>query len=114
MGEYLGVDSLLQSTLKTVCDNVERLRFTGKAETFITFQIVTSTEAYHADDENGGTEYNYRFDIYSKSDYIALLRRAVKALREAGFYGVSIDPEVYESDTGYYHVPVEIKFMEVA
>lgn len=107
------VDSLLKTTLETVCPNVERLRFTGKAQTFITFQIVTSREVDHADDENGGTEYFYRFDLYSKTDYIALLRRAINALKSAGFYGISIDPEVFENDTGFYHVPVEIKFLEV-
>jgi len=34
-------------------------------------------------------------------------------LKEAGFYGITVDPEVFENETGYYHVPVEIKYMEV-
>ena len=33
--------------------------------------------------------------------------------KAAGFYGITINAEVYEQDTGYYHVPVEIKYMEV-
>ena len=35
------------------------------------------------------------------------------ALKVAGFYAITIDAETYEQDTGYYHVPVEIKYMEV-
>jgi len=35
------------------------------------------------------------------------------ALKAAGFYAITIDAETYEQDTGYYHVPVEIKYMEV-
>ena len=65
-----------------------------------------------ADDEMHGTEYTYRVDIYSKRDYIALLRRAKQALKAAGFYGLVIDPEVYEQDTGFYHVPIEAKYYE--
>ena len=65
-----------------------------------------------ADDETHGTEYTYRVDIYSKRDYIALLRRAKQALKAAGFYGLVIDPEVYEKDTGFYHVPIEAKYYE--
>ena len=65
-----------------------------------------------ADDETHGTEYTYRVDIYSKRDYIALLRRVKQALKAAGFYGLVIDPEVYERDTGFYHVPIEAKYYE--
>ena len=65
-----------------------------------------------ADDEMHGTEYTYRVDIYSKRDYIALLRRVKQALKAAGFYGLVIDPEVYEQDTGFYHVPIEAKYYE--
>ena len=65
-----------------------------------------------ADDETHGTEYTYRVDIYSKRDYIALLRRVKQALKAAGFYGLVIDPEVYEQDTGFYHVPIEAKYYE--
>lgn len=35
------------------------------------------------------------------------------ASKAAGFYAITIDAETYEQDTGYYHVPVEIKYMEV-
>ena len=34
-------------------------------------------------------------------------------MKAAGFYAITIDAETYEQDTGYYHVPVEIKYMGV-
>jgi hypothetical protein len=40
------------------------------------------------------------------------LRRVKQALKAAGFYGLVIDPEVYEQDTGFYHVPIEAKYYE--
>ena len=100
------VDCLLKSTLDALCPNVARLFFRGKAGTYITYQLVSSEDMAAADDETHGTEYTYRVDIYSKRDYIALLRRVKQALKAAGFYGLVIDPEVYEQDTGFYHVPI--------
>ena len=38
--------------------------------------------------------------------------RTAQALKAAGFYGLVIDPEVYEQDTGFYHVPIEAKYYE--
>ena len=106
------VDGLLKTTLDALCPNVARLFFRGKAGTYITYQLVSSEDMAAADDEMHGTEYTYRVDIYSKRDYIALLRRAKQALKAAGFYGLVIDPEVYEQDTGFYHVPIEAKYYE--
>lgn len=106
------VDALLKGTLNTLCAHVARLFFRGKVKTFMTYQLVLSSDMAPADDEMQATEYTYRVDIYSKADYISLLRRTKQALAAAGFYGIVVDPEVYEEDTGYYHVPIEAKFYE--
>lgn len=58
-------------------------------------------------------EFTYQVHVYSKTDYIDILQRLKTALKAAGFYAITIDAETYEQDTGYYHVPVEIKYMEV-
>lgn len=111
--DEITVDSILKSTLDTLNVPVERLLYKGNASTFIIFQLVYSHETGFADDDSTGTEYTYRVDIFSKNDYISLLRRTIQALKEAGFYGITVDPEVFENETGYYHVPIEIKYMEV-
>lgn len=107
------VDALLKSTLDSLCENVARIYFDGKACTFITYQLVYSQGIESADDSVSGTEYTYRVDIYSQKDYMSLLSRTKKALRGAGFYGIITDPEVFERDTKYYHVPIELKFHEM-
>lgn len=109
----MNVDSLLKTTLEGLGVPVERLKYGGKAKTFITYQLVVGREVHFADDDNEAEEYTYRADIYSRVDYIALMRNTKRTLKEAGFYGITFDPEVYEESTGYYHVPVEFKFMEV-
>lgn len=109
----MNADSLLKTTLEGLGVPVERLKYDGKAETFITYQLVVGRDAHFADDDSEAEEFTYRVDIYSKLDYIALLRRLKTAVKAAGFYAITFDPEVFESDTGYYHIPVEIKYMEV-
>lgn len=107
------VDSVLKSALDTLGVPVERLRYTGKASTFITFQLVLGRHTGFADDDNEGAEYIYRVDIFAKGNFVALLRQTVRALKDAEFYGITVNPEVYEDDTGYNHVPIEIKYLEV-
>lgn len=109
----MNVDALLKTTLEGLGYPVERLKYDDKAKTYITYQLVVGRDVHFSDDENGAEEFTYRVDIYSRGDYIALMRSAKRALKEAGFYGITFDPEVFEENTGYYHVPVEIKFMEV-
>lgn len=106
------VDALVKSTLAALCPNVARLLYRGKAGTFFTYQLVLSQDRDAAEDEMQGTEYIYRVDLYSKRDYIALLRRTKRALKAAGFYGIVIDPETYETDTGFYHIPIECRYYE--
>ena len=93
------VDTLVKTTLEKLGYPVERLIYTGKAETFITYQIVVGLDTHFSDDESGAEEFTYRADIYSRVDYIALMRSAKRALKEAGFYGITFDPEVFERMT---------------
>ena len=109
----MNVDSVLKATLQTFGYPVSRLMYKGRAETFFTYQLVVGKDSNFTDDESSATEYIYRVDLYSKKDYIDLLKRLKTELKAAGFYGVTFDPEVYEQDTGYFHIPVEIKYMEV-
>ena len=55
----------------------------------------------------------YQIHIYSKTDYFAILQQMKAALKAADFYGWTIDAETFEQDTGYYHITVQIKYMEV-
>ena len=109
----MDVDSTLKALLDKLGVPVARLKYSGKANCFIVFQLVVGRDTFFSDDEEGAQEFTYQVHIYSKNDYFELLQRLKKALKEAGFYGITIDAETYEQDTGYYHIPVEIKYMEV-
>ena len=107
------VDTILKSALEGLGVPVERLQMQkkDKPETYITYQLLYSRERAHADDDNEAEEIGYRVDIYAKADYIALLINLKQALKAAGFFGTSVDPEMFERDTGYYHIPIETKII---
>lgn len=107
------VDSLLKAELEKLGVPVERLKYGGKAACFIVYQLVVGRDTFFSDDEEGAQEFMYQVHVYSKTDYIDILSRLKTALKAAGFYAITIDAETYEQDTGYYHIPVEIKYMEV-
>ena len=107
------VDSLLKAELEKLGVPVERLKYGGKAACFIVYQLVVGRDTFFSDDEEGAQEFTYQVHVYSKTDYVDILQRLKTALKAAGFYAITIDAETYEQDTGYYHVPVEIKYMEV-
>ncbi len=107
------VDSILKTTLEGLGVPCERLKYSGTADTFIVFQLVLGQEVDYSDDDTSKTEYVYQIHIYSKNDYIPLLKKAKKALKEAGFFDVTINPEIYEAETGFYHIPLEVNYLEV-
>lgn len=102
---------ILDKALKALRHPVARLFYKGKASTYFTFQFILGTPTAFADDDNTATESTWRVDLYTKCDYTDLLPKVIDALKAAGFYGVTVDTEQYEQDTGFYHVSIEIKFL---
>ena len=112
-GQAEGVDILLKSTLDTLGVPVERLKFSGAADTYIIFHLINADESEHADDEPLTHEHQYRIDFYAKGNYTALVRQARKALRAAGFYDNSVNAEFFESSTGYNRISLNSFYLEV-
>lgn len=102
----------LNTALKGLGKPVSRLIYKGKAETYFTFQTVISQPSGYADDESTHTLHTFRVDLYTKKDFTALLSDTITALKQAGFTISSVDAEIYENDTGFYHVPITINVME--
>ena len=106
------VDALLMSTLLSLDVPVERIRYTGEADTYITFQIINGQDDAFSDDDSDAYEHYYGADIYSKGNYIALLTRTKLKLKEAGFYNITVDAETYEKDTRFNHISLSFRFLE--
>lgn len=84
---------------------VSFLRYDGKEETFITYQQMDIDGALGADDEIIGYVDYYDFDIYSKGNYLNIVKELKKILKENGFVWQpsKTSNDMFEDDTGYYH-----------
>ncbi len=106
----MDVDALVNTTLKGLGVPVTRGKHKGKDKAYVEYSLVLMRDTAFADDDSTAEEYTYRADIYSIGDFIKLMHAMKRALKAAGFDGIVFDPEIYESDTGYFHIPAEFKF----
>lgn len=113
------VTDILTAALKGLRKPVYRLAYNPKTDrekrqptTYFTFQTVVSQPSGYADDDSSTTFHTLRVDLYSRSDFTQLLADTITALKQTGFAISSVDAEVYENDTGYYHVPITITILE--
>jgi hypothetical protein len=65
--------------------------------------------AIRADDKEQIGRELYRVTLISKNDFETQLKTVKQALEDAGYYINSIDAENYETETGYWIVPITIE-----
>ena len=82
-----------------------------KPTTYVTYYTVLEKDGEYADDDAVETDTTGTVDIFCKGNYKSLLADVKARLKIVGFTILSSGPEQYESDTGYYHVPVDF-YME--
>jgi len=101
------VDELVKSTLKKLGVPVSRVFDKNLADTHITYQLIFSRSEEFCDDDNIAKSYLYRASIYSKKNYLELVEKVERILKDAGFHGITISAEIYENETDYFHIPIE-------
>ena len=90
-------------------DNVEIpvafMRYTGHLTTYITYMEHSINDTYYSDNELTNYMDYYDFDVYSKKNYIEIIKSMKDILEQNGFIWqpsmTSMD--MYEDDTGYFH-----------
>ncbi len=113
----IDVDALVKSTLLSCCQNVRRTYYKkpdggAMPSEYITYQIVQIADTEHSDDEADATMHDYAIDIYTRGDCMSLLAAVRTGLNAAGFHGTTVDMEIYEKETGYYHIPMITHYLD--
>lgn len=80
---------------------VSRLFNSGNHDTYITHQIISINPRNNADDEASSYEILFGIDIYSRSNYIALMQRMITQLESADF---SVHPFAQKSMNLIRHI----------
>lgn len=108
------INRQIETALSTLGVPYQRTAYKAKTkpDTYIVWQYITSLPSNYADDDNITTDHTLRVHIYAKRNYSTLLDNAIQALKNAGFTIASIDSEIYEEETNYFHRPITINFME--
>ena len=102
------------SSLTIVTTPVIFLSYTGrdKPDAYYTFLRLLGTPAVNADDEEKERREMYRVTLFHKGDFEAQLDKTKEVLKAAGVYINSIDAESYETETGYWLVPITVEILK--
>lgn len=90
---------------------VRFLNYTGQAETYLTYYTWYEKPDNFSDDEHKNEIVYLTVDIFSNKNFKGAIKKLKKTLKQNGFIWEDTAPEQYESDTGYYHVPVNFYYL---
>ncbi len=90
------------------------LRYEGHDEPYITYMQTYADNSYSADDEIEGFVGYYDFDIYSKGNYLSIIKAVKEKMQAAGFkwQPSQSSEDMFETDTGYYHKTLQFAIFE--
>jgi len=106
------------SSIKEILESTglpaQRGVYTGrcKPKAYYTFLRLNGGAAVSADDAESESKEMYRVTLFYKGDYEAQLNKTLEVLRAADVYINSVDTENYETETGYWLVPITIEILK--
>lgn len=106
----MNINSLIISTLQPLGVPVSRTH-TGTETTYITFFEFNQRSHMDADDAELKTCHSMQVDIWSKGDYIDLVKQVKERLIEVGFTR-SMETEQYEDEIKTYHKIIRFNFVQ--
>lgn len=83
-----------------------------KPKAYYTFQRLLEGAVASADDTECESREMYRVTLFHKGDFEAQLDKTLGVLRAADVYINSVDMENYETETGYWIVPITIEILK--
>lgn len=106
------------SSLKEILESAglpaQRGVYTGrcKPKGYYTFLRLLGDAVVNADDTESESREMYRVTLFYKGDFEAQLNKTLEVLRAADVYINSVDTEDYETETGYWLVPITIEILK--
>lgn len=81
------------------------LQYDGHGDPYITYMQSGAGGSYSGDDDLLGYVDYYDVDIYSKGNFFPIIAAVKRIMKQGGFFfePSRTGPDMYETDTGYYH-----------
>ncbi|AHM57239.1 hypothetical protein EAL2_c19580 [Peptoclostridium acidaminophilum DSM 3953] len=105
------INKLVIDILKPLGVPVGFQKYTGTAQTYITFHEYLQSGEEFEEDTEAFTGHYVQVDVWSKTDYTALVKNIKALLIIAGFKRLD-EVDLYESDTGLYHKGIRLFYLE--
>lgn len=104
----------LKEVLESAGLPAQRGVYTGKKKpaAYYTFLRLLKNTTISADDEEKTGKELYRVTLFHKGDFEAQLDKTLNVLKAAGYYINSVDNESFETETGYWLVPITIEILK--
>jgi hypothetical protein len=105
------INKIITESLKTLKIPVVFQKYSGKAESYITFHEYLATGETYEDDEETLTAHYIQIDLWSKVDYTNLVKEIKRLLINTGFKRLN-EIDLYEEDTKIYHKGLKFYYLE--
>jgi hypothetical protein len=83
---------------------IAHLRYKGKSKKFITWTLLGEAPSLSANDEPLFSVCPADIDIFSDGNYLDIVKEIKKKMKNAEWVWVGDSPEMFEEDTGLYHL----------
>lgn len=95
----------IESTLSSLSVPVSFMFYEGSEDSYVTYMQLDKAGTLAGDDTILGCVQYYDFDVYSKGNYLEIIKKLIELLTAAGWtYQPSRDsPDMYERDTKFFH-----------
>ena len=80
------------------------IKYNGKETTFVTWTITGNEPALSGNDEQLYSIGTVDVDVYSKGNYLSVLKEIKRLMKINEWLWTGDSPEMYEDDTGLYHI----------
>ena len=105
------INKLVIDALKPLSIPVGFHKYSGNAETYITFHEYLAGGEEYEEDREAFTGHYIQVDVWSKEDYVILVGEIKDRLIKAGFKRID-EADFYEPDTGLYHKGIRFFYLE--
>ena len=85
---------------------VAHLRYKGKSMTFVVWTMLGLKPVLCGDDEPICGVASVDVDIYSNGNYLNVITEIKRLMKINGWVWVEDSPEMFEEDTGLYHITI--------
>ena len=88
---------------------IAHLRYKGKSKQFITWTLLGEVPSLSANGETLFSVASVDIDIFSEGNYLDIIKAIKIKMKDNEWLWVGDSPEMYEEDTGLYHITISFE-----